>query len=115
MSGNQAWESFIRGLVSLGGSSGNARLRAELGWNESVYEQVKAQLIEAGLVVPGRGRGGSVALGEGLADQFSNLGAAMTHSNSKPEISQHEAAFKIEGVTRKTKVERNTPRNGANL
>jgi len=113
MSGNQAWESFIRGLASLGGSSGNARLRAELGWNESLYEQVKVQLIEAGLVVPGRGRGGSVALGEGLADQFSTPDAAMTRK--KPGIPPHEAAPKREGVGRKAKIERNTSRNGANL
>ena len=53
---------FIDTLKELDGSAGNGSLRAELGWAEGTYQRVKAHLIEEGRVVPGRGRGGSVAL-----------------------------------------------------
>ena len=72
MSGNKQWESFIRALAERGGAAGNARLRESLGWEEAAYDEVKTQLIEAGLVVPGRGRGGSVAMGNALAEQLAN-------------------------------------------
>lgn len=55
-------ERFIETLKELGGSAGNASLSAQLGWADSTYQRVKAHLIEAGKIVPGRGRGGSVAL-----------------------------------------------------
>lgn len=70
MSGNKQWEAFVRALAELGGSAGNARVRAALGWDEALYDEVKAQMIEAGLIVAGRGRGGSVALSSGLTDQL---------------------------------------------
>ncbi|MGH3711070.1 MAG: N-6 DNA methylase, partial [Pseudonocardiaceae bacterium] len=53
-------ERFIATLRELGGSAGNGKLRGELGWQESTYERVKGELIEAGRIVAGRGRGGSV-------------------------------------------------------
>ena len=49
-------------LKELGGSSGNQSLRDALGWSNERYDIVKARLIENGMLVPGRGRGGSVAL-----------------------------------------------------
>jgi type I restriction enzyme M protein len=55
-------ERFIETLKELGGSAGNGSLSSELGWADSTYQRVKAHLIEAGKIVPGRGRGGSVAL-----------------------------------------------------
>jgi type I restriction enzyme M protein len=70
MSSNTQWEAFVRALAELGSSAGNARLRAALGWDEATYDEVKTQMIEAGLVVAGRGRGGSVALSSGLADEL---------------------------------------------
>jgi type I restriction enzyme M protein len=54
-------ERFLSALDELGGSAGNQRLREALGWAETTYESVKAGLIEEGVIVPGRGRGGSVA------------------------------------------------------
>ena len=53
---------FIEALKGLGGSAGNGSLGSELGWAESTYQRVKAHLIDEGRIVPGRGRGGSVAL-----------------------------------------------------
>jgi len=53
---------FIETLEALGGSAGNGKLSAQLGWADSTYQRVKAHLIEDGKIVPGRGRGGSVVL-----------------------------------------------------
>jgi type I restriction enzyme M protein len=58
-------DEFIGALTALGGSAGNGRLRSVLEWDEPTYEAVRAELIAAGLVLPGRGRGGSVVLNEG--------------------------------------------------
>ena len=60
-------ERFLAVLAELGGSAGNGRLREGLGWAEATYAAVKAALVEDGRIVPGRGRGGSVALAEGHA------------------------------------------------
>ena len=58
-------ESFIAALTELGGSAGNGRLREALQWDDATYSLVKDDLVAAGLIVPGRGRGGSVQLTSG--------------------------------------------------
>ena len=58
-------DEFLGALEALGGSAGNGRLRETLEWDEDAYEAVKADLLNRRLIVPGRGRGGSVALAEG--------------------------------------------------
>ena len=58
-------ESFIAALTEFGGSAGNGRLREALRWDDATYSQVKEDLVAAGLVAPGRGRGGSVQLTSG--------------------------------------------------
>jgi len=55
-------DDFLGALAALGGSAGNGRLRDMLEWDEATYDTVKALLLNRGLIVPGRGRGGSVAL-----------------------------------------------------
>lgn len=55
---------FLEVLEDLGGSAGNAKLQADLGWQDATYSRVQAALLEDGLIVKGRGRGGSVALTE---------------------------------------------------
>ncbi len=60
-------DEFLGALAALGGSAGNGRLREVLEWSEATYDTVKAQLLIRGLIVPGRGRGGSVALVDGDA------------------------------------------------
>ena len=62
-------QQFLDGLRALGGSAGNRRLRDALGWDEATYDSVRLALIDAALIKPGRGRGGSVALAdsEGVA------------------------------------------------
>lgn len=58
----QKTDRFISKLEAVGGSAGNQRLREALGWQESTYDSIKQQLIEEGRIIPGRGRGDSVAL-----------------------------------------------------
>ncbi len=55
-------DAFLGALTALGGSVGNGRLREVLEWDDAAYNSVKAVLVDRGLIVPGRGRGGSVAL-----------------------------------------------------
>jgi len=62
MADQEQIDDFLGGLEALGGSSGNGKLRELLGWDEARYESVKTALIEQGILVPGRGRGGSVAI-----------------------------------------------------
>ncbi len=59
---DQDCESFIVALSGLGGKSGNQSLRDNLGWGEVKYTAVKDQLIMQNKIVPGKGRGGSLAL-----------------------------------------------------
>ncbi len=55
-------DKFIAVLTELGGSAGNGKLRETLGWADATYDAVKAELLGDGVVTPGRGRGGSVAI-----------------------------------------------------
>jgi len=57
---------FLEVLAELGGSAGNAKLQAELGWQDATYSRVQEALLEAGKIVKGRGRGGSVSLAESV-------------------------------------------------
>jgi type I restriction enzyme M protein len=67
-------DEFLGALAALGGSAGNGRLRETLEWDEAAYEAVKADLIGRRLIVPGRGRGGSVALADESAVEASSNG-----------------------------------------
>ena len=55
-------ERFIQALREAGGSAGNGRLLRDLGWQGDTYDSVREALVEDGVIVPGRGRGGSVRL-----------------------------------------------------
>ena len=55
-------DQFVEALRAAGGSAGNKKLRDRLGWGERVYDEVKAELLADGIIVAGRGRGGSVTL-----------------------------------------------------
>lgn len=58
-------DKFIAVLAELDGSAGNGRLREALQWTEATYGTVKDELVAEGIVIPGRGRGGSVSLSGG--------------------------------------------------
>jgi type I restriction enzyme M protein len=59
-------ERFIQALTDAGGGAGNGRLLRELGWQDDTYWSVHAELVEERIIVPGRGRGGSVSLSASL-------------------------------------------------
>jgi type I restriction enzyme M protein len=59
-------QKLLATLEELGSRAGNKRLREALGWQERTYENARAELIEEGRIVPGKGRGGSVRLAEGV-------------------------------------------------
>ncbi|WP_425990607.1 type I restriction-modification system subunit M [Brevundimonas sp. TWP2-3-2] len=65
MTDSASTQAFIAALTELGGAAGNGRLREILSWDEATYAVVKVDLIAAGAIVPGRGRGGSVQLASG--------------------------------------------------
>lgn len=53
---------FLAALRQAGGKAGNLTLRQTLGWDDSIYEAVRDELVSTGQLTPGRGRGGSVSL-----------------------------------------------------
>ena len=53
---------FIDALTKFGGSAGNMKLQAALGWPDEQYESVKQALLDEGKIESGRGRGGSIKL-----------------------------------------------------
>ena len=55
-------EQFLAALTALGGKSGNHSLRDQLGWEDAKYIAVKDQLLAQNRIIPGKGRGGSVAI-----------------------------------------------------
>ncbi|MFM9100298.1 MAG: hypothetical protein ACKOPS_02735, partial [Cyanobium sp.] len=77
METNDQQQELLGALEALGGSAGNGKLRELLGWDEPTYDAVKAPLLSAGLLLAGRGRGGSVSL-PGSAP----LQAAPTNTNT---------------------------------
>jgi type I restriction enzyme M protein len=82
MADQEQLDDFLGGLEALGGSAGNGKLRVLLGWDETRYDTVKAALIEKGMVVPGKGRGGAVA----IADARTAAGPRSAAGASEPSL-----------------------------
>jgi type I restriction enzyme M protein len=49
-------DDFLEALEKTGSPAKNPALRLALGWEEPLYEGVKAELVAKGIVVRGRGR-----------------------------------------------------------
>ena len=62
MAGQVRRDRFVAVLTELGGSAGNGSLHESLRWAEATHTAVKDELITEGIVITGRGRGGSVSL-----------------------------------------------------
>jgi type I restriction enzyme M protein len=73
-------DEFLGALTALGGSAGNGRLRETLEWDEASYEAVRADLVSRRLIMPGRGRGGSVALADEPDAEPSGNGQAVSRA-----------------------------------
>src|ERR1022692_1275048 len=56
----EAYEAELLKHVPETGAIGNVSLNYALQWDESLYWDVRNRLIERGILVQGRGRGGSV-------------------------------------------------------
>lgn len=97
---------FLEALSRLGGSAGNSSLREKLGWDERLYAQVRAALIEEGKIAPGRGRGGSVR----FAQREEPTAAAPTSAAAPPR-----PAAAPEHRDRKSPQAEKKQSNGANL
>jgi type I restriction enzyme M protein len=95
-------DEFLGALAALGGSAGNVRLRDVLEWDVATYDAVKAQLLSRGLIVPGRGRGGSIALAGGEGTTASGTANAerparrprAARGSSSSTASSFETAFR---------------------
>ena len=55
-------DDFLEALETAGSPAKNPALREALGWEEPLYEEVKAALVAKGIVTRGRGRSDSVSL-----------------------------------------------------
>jgi type I restriction enzyme M protein len=55
-------DDFLEALEEAGSAAKNPVLREALGWEEGLYEEVKAELVAKRIVVRGRGRSDSVSL-----------------------------------------------------
>ncbi|MEG6550330.1 class I SAM-dependent DNA methyltransferase [Desulfocurvibacter africanus] len=121
MSSDIQREKFIKTLQELGGSAGNMRLREALGWQESTYNRVRSELIDTGIIAPGRGRGGSVSLvstNSGPSARRASLievkpASATPAADLAPTAEPAQA--KSQPRTQGRKAEKNANGNGANL
>ena len=101
-SNDELHDDFLGALAALGGSAGNGRLREVLEWDETTYDTVKTLLLNRGLIVPGRGRGGTVALtdAEGASAPTARNGGRpagrprQARGSSRPTASSFETAFR---------------------
>ena len=68
---------LLSALKRLGGSAGNGRLREALAWPEDRYWAAQTTMLDAGALISGRGRGGSVSLPTAAATTQPDLLAAL--------------------------------------
>ncbi|MFM7267717.1 MAG: SAM-dependent DNA methyltransferase, partial [Cyanobium sp.] len=62
MADQEHLDDFLEALEKAGSAAMNPALRQALGWDEGLYEEVKAELVARGIVKRGRGRSDSVSL-----------------------------------------------------
>ena len=86
---------FLEVLAKLGGSAGNGRIQAELGWQDGTYARVRTALLDEGKIVKGQGRGGSVALAEPTAEEEEGPGPV---APPKPDASNGNGATRFEQI-----------------
>jgi TIR domain-containing protein len=88
-------ELFLVKLNELAGSEpkliSNASLRTALGWDdEDRYRRIKRQLLDEGIIIAGRGRGGAVGLAD-VTNEGLKLFISYSHSDEelKDELIKH--------------------------
>ncbi len=85
MAGQVRKDKFLKVLAELGGSAGNGSLRDALNWAEVTYAAVKDELVAEGIIVLGRGRGGSVSLA-GRPERVVEAPAPVTAPAKSPRV-----------------------------
>jgi type I restriction enzyme M protein len=84
-------DDFLEALEKAGSPAKNPALRQALGWEEGLYEEVKAALVAKGIVVRGRGRSDSVSL---VGAEPSTQAPATSRNGSKARASNGTAKDK---------------------
>jgi hypothetical protein len=79
---------------------GNKALRTALGWDQKRYDRIKWQLVTDEQVIVGRGKGGSVGLGEISPSRVLSMFIAYSHVDEelKNELLKHLEPLKKLGL-----------------
>lgn len=93
-------DEFIEALKGeFGGSAGNKSLREHLineyEWNEEEYWETHGWAVDRGLVVKGRGRGGSVSLSEDTGEDHQDQTEDPIQQTRISEIDLYDPALKV--------------------
>jgi len=95
MADQELLDDFLAALEQTGSPVKNGVLREALGWDEGMYEEVKAALVVRGIVVRGRGRSDNVSLAG--AETATAAVAAQTQPGGKgPRASRNGRAAQAE-------------------
>lgn len=96
---DQDLETFVAALRDGGGSLGNQSLRTRLNWSEDRYWRTHGLLADAGAIVRGRGKGGSVSVVEEepviATDAVSAELVITAHADERPELELYEPARRV--------------------
>src|SRR5688572_12330676 len=93
-------ELFIDKLKQLSGGEqklvSNSEVRDALQWDEERYARIKSQLVDAGRILVGRGRGGTVGLADAPGGSALKVFVSYSHSDEtlKDELLNHLSPLK---------------------
>lgn len=80
-------DTFTDKIAELTGADGglvtNQNLRSALGWDEVRYKRIKEQLRREGLIILGRGQGGSVGLAAATSSEALKVFVSYSHADEK--------------------------------
>jgi type I restriction enzyme M protein len=85
-------DDFLQALEDTGSPTKNAELRAALGWVDAQYEEVKAELVNRGIVQRGRGRSDTVSLVGAEPVQAAAAGGNGQRAQAAPRASRNGKA-----------------------
>ena len=95
---DQDQEQFLAALNAEGGSLGNQSLRTGLNWNEDRYWRTHGLLVDKGVILRGRGKGGSVSVIEeepAIENGAIAADAPSIHRDELPELELYRPAKKV--------------------
>lgn len=93
-------EMFIDKLKEVSGGEqklvANGDVRLALGWDEERYSRIKSQLVDEGLILVGRGRGGKVGLADSPDGSALRVFLSYSHNDEaiKDELVKHLSPLK---------------------